>query len=182
MTSQSSQTGPAQAFLSAALVNHINRQYQRKTVEAKSYRIPTLKPASLVHLIPTDPFSGPVVGSSRHTTETAVQETSDLIAFSKSPSVISKDPVESLHLVWTGKMGPQLMHAKHTQEVEDRRAAEERDAENKSDAKSGEDEEGGLNKRFFAIKQRGQEFSARLVLPRVPSVKESLSFQIDNLA
>jgi hypothetical protein len=104
------------------------------------------------------------VGGGKHTTETVVQETSDLIAFSKSPSVISKDPVESLHLVWTGKMGPRLTHAKHTQELEDRRAAEERDAENKSDAKSGEDDEGGLNKRFFAIKQRGQEFSARLVL------------------
>jgi hypothetical protein len=170
MTLHSSHIGPSQAFLSAALVNHINHQYKRKMAEAKPYRIPTLKPASLVHLIPTDPFSGPVVGSGKHTADTIVQETSDLIAFSKSPSVISKDPVESLHLVWTGKMGPELTHARHAQEVEDRRAAEERDAENKSDAKSGEDEEGGLNKRFFAIKQRGQEFSARLVPSQVPRV------------
>lgn len=63
--------------------------------------------------------------------------------------------------MWTGKLGPVLSHAKHAQELEERRAAEERDAENKSDARSGEDDEGLLNKGIYAIKQRGQEISSR---------------------
>ncbi|KIM25568.1 hypothetical protein M408DRAFT_331115 [Serendipita vermifera MAFF 305830] len=168
------QNGTPRAFLSAALVDYINRQYKRKTVEVKPYRLPALKPASLVNLLPTDPFSGPVAGGSKSAPETVVVETSDLIAFSKSSSVISKDPVESLHLVWTGRMGPRLAHAKHTQEIEDRRAAEERDAENKSDAKSGEDEDRfpkqGLSAGLSAIKQRSQGISARLTnLPSLQS-------------
>lgn len=157
------QNGVHRAFLSATLVDYINRLYKRKTIEAKSYRLPTLKPASIVNLLPTDPFSGPVVGGGKHTMETIVPETSDLIAFSKSTSVISKDPVESLNLVWTGRMGPRLTQAKQTLAIQERRAAEERDAENKSDAKSAEDDEGLLGKKILQIKQRGQEFSARYV-------------------
>lgn len=127
-------------------------------MESKTHR---LNPSSLVSLLPTDPFSGPVVGVPKSPVDSTVSETSDLIAFSKSSSVTSKDPIESLQLVWTGKLGPVLSHAKHAQELEERRAAEERDAENKSDARSGEDDEGLLNKGIYAIKQRGQEISSR---------------------
>jgi hypothetical protein len=161
MTRQAAEGGPARAFLSASLVEHINRQYKRKTVEAKSYRLPNLNPTSLVNLIPTDPFSGPAGGGNRSNTEVIIPATSDLIAFSKSSCVISKDPIESLQLVWTGKMGPVLSHARQAMAIEERRLAEERDAENKSDARSGEDEEGLLNKGLFAIRRGGQEISAR---------------------
>lgn len=157
MTRQTPNAAP-RAFLSAALVEYINRQYKRKVVESRTHR---LNPSSLVSLLPTDTFPGPVAGIPRPAAEQVVPETSDLISFSKSSLVISKDPIETLQLIWTGKMGPALTHAKHAQLEKERRAAEERDAENKSDARSGEDEEGLLNKGLYVIRKGGQEFSAR---------------------
>jgi hypothetical protein len=156
--------------LNAAFVDHINREYKRKTVESKSSRIPNLNP---INLLPTDSLSSiassPVVssigsniaaiGSNKATIEAIVAETSDLSAFSRSTSVVSKDPIESLQLVWTGKMGPNLTHAKQLYELELRRATEEREKEkereHKSDHKSGDDEDGLFAKRgIWALRQR----------------------------
>ncbi|CAG7848712.1 SubName: Full=Related to SIN3 protein-binding protein STB2 {ECO:0000313/EMBL:CCA69064.1} [Serendipita indica DSM 11827] len=156
-------SGVPRAYLSAALIDHINRQHKRKTVEAKSYRIgigPLAAPNALASLIPSS--ESMMAGSSKSAPDAVAPETSDLIAFVKSPSVISKDPIESLQLIWTGKLGPGLTHAKQAQEVEEKRLAEERDAENKSDAKSGEDEESMLGKGFSVLRQTGQEITARL--------------------
>jgi hypothetical protein len=164
MARHSFPNAPIRASLNAVFVDHINRQFKRKIVESKTHR---LNPSSLVNLLPTDPFSGPVVGVPRSPIDSTVNETSDLIAFSKSHCVASKDPIESLQLIWTGKLGPALSHAKHAQEIEERRAAEERDVENRSDARSGEDDEGLLNKSIYAIKQRGQGFSARYAYFRI---------------
>ncbi|KAG8804735.1 hypothetical protein FRC20_003849 [Serendipita sp. 405] len=161
-------TGFPQAFLSAALVDHINRQYKRKTTESKPAFI-ALGEKTLATLRPSESlsmnFSSSIVGSSRTAQETVVRETSDLISFTKSQSVISKDPIESLQFVWTGKMGPGLLHAKHAQEIEERMRAEERDLENKSDARSGEDDEGVIGKGISALRQ---EISSRL--PSLPSL------------
>lgn len=157
--------GLPRTFLSAAFIDHINREYKRKTVESKASRIPNLN-LNPINLLPAESFaSSPVVGSKsgissgiKGTTEAVVAETSDLGSFSRSTSVVSKDPIESLQLVWTGKMGPSLTYAKQLQEMGQRRAAEEkereRDAENKSDARSGEDDESLLKQGIFAIKQR----------------------------
>lgn len=175
-TSRTHSTGqgsaPARAFLNAAFVDHINREYKRKTVESKTSRIPNLNP---INLLPTDSLSSiassPVVssigsigniaaiGSGKTPVEAIVAETSDLSSFSRSTSVVSKDPIESLQLVWTGKMGPSLSHAKHLHEMEQRRTTEEREREkereHKSDHKSGDDEEGLFGKRGIrALKQR----------------------------
>ncbi|KAG8814770.1 hypothetical protein FRC17_000976, partial [Serendipita sp. 399] len=160
-------TGNPQAFLTASLINHINGQYKRKTTESKPSLI-ALGEKTLATLRPSESLTFPssIVGSTRMAPESVVRETSDLIAFTKSQSVISKDPIESLQFVWTGKMGPGLLHAKHAQEMEERIRAEERDLENKSDARSGDDDERVIGKGISALRQ---EISARL--PSLPGLQ-----------
>lgn len=139
MTRLSASPGPPASYLTAHFVEYINRLYRRKMVEGtKPYRITNLNPTALVNLLPTETFSSQGGPSARTTAEAVITETSDLNSFSKSSVVISKDPIETLQLVWTGKIGP-MIQARLTQEQEVR--VDQRDAGNRSDTRSGDDED-----------------------------------------
>lgn len=154
LPSRGPQHGPVTArltsvFLNSITVDQISRQY--RSHQAASNK--GLKPmVVLPGYFTTDTFAA------RNAPAPLLQETANLEEFAGSSAVDSKEAIESLAMIWTGKVGPSIMAEREREGEEDSvmKWSEERDARSSDD-----DFPSHINRSFHALnalRQKGQDW------------------------